>query len=43
VNVASVHSVGPGDVVGERGEDAVDVSRVEAVIHVFETVYVSVH
>ncbi len=43
VNVAAVHSVGPSDVIGERGKDAVDVSRVEAVIHAFENVYVSVH
>ena len=43
VNVAAVHSVGPSDVIGERGKDAVDVSRFEAVIHAFENVYVAVH
>ena len=43
VNVAAVHFVGPSDVVGERGKDAVDVSRIEAFIHALYNVYVSAH
>jgi hypothetical protein len=33
IDVANIHSVGSGDIIGERGQPAAYVPRVEAVVH----------
>ena len=32
VDVATIHTVGPGDIIGEHGQHAVYVPRVEAIV-----------
>ena len=36
MDVATIHAVGPGDIIGERGQHAVDVPRVEAIVDAFK-------
>ena len=36
MNVATIHTVGPGDIVGERGQHAVYVPRVKAIVDAFK-------
>jgi MarR family transcriptional regulator for hemolysin len=36
MDVAAIHTVGPGDVIGKPGQHAVDIPRVEAVVHAFQ-------
>ncbi len=36
MDMAAIHAVGPGDIVGERGQHAVDVPRVEAIVEALE-------
>jgi hypothetical protein len=43
MNVATIHTVGPGDIIGERGEHAVDVPRVKALVDAFKDFDVMVH
>jgi hypothetical protein len=43
MDVTAIHSVGPGDVIGERGQHAVYVPRVEAVVDAFKDFNVIVH
>jgi hypothetical protein len=43
MDVASVHAIGPGDIIGERDQHAVYVPRVEALVDAFEHFDVSVH
>ena len=43
MDVATIHTVGPGDVISERGQHAVDVPRVEAIVEAFKECHVIVH
>jgi hypothetical protein len=43
VDMAAVHAVRPGDIVGERGQHAVYVPRVEAIVETLEEFDVIVH
>ena len=43
MDVATIHTVGPGDVIGEHGEHAVDVPRVKAIVDACEDLDVIVH
>jgi hypothetical protein len=43
MDVAAIHSVGPGDVIGERGQHAVYVPRVESVVDAFNDFDIIVH
>src|SRR5580692_7238258 len=43
MDVAAIHAVSPGDIVCERGQHAVDVPRVEAIVEAFEEFQVIVH
>ena len=43
MDVAAIHAVGPGDIIGERGQNAVDVPRVEAIVDAFKDFDVIVH
>src|SRR5271154_4075462 len=43
MDVAAIHAVGPGDIIGERGQHAVDVPRIEAIVEAFEEFQVIVH
>src|SRR3984957_1345949 len=43
MDVAAIHAVSPGDIVGERGQHALYVPRVEAIVEAFEEFHVIVH
>src|ERR1700733_2307601 len=43
MDVADVHTVGPGDIISERGQHAVNVPRVEAIVDAFKDFDVIVH
>ena len=43
MHVATVHTVGPNDIIGERGQNAVYVPRIEAIVDVFEKFNIIVH
>jgi hypothetical protein len=36
MDVATIHTVGPGDIIGERGQHAVYVPRVKAIVDAFK-------
>jgi MarR family transcriptional regulator, transcriptional regulator for hemolysin len=43
VNVAAIHAVGPSDIIGKRGQHAIDIPRVEAVVHAFKDFDITLH
>src|SRR6185369_6769035 len=43
MDVATIHAVGPGDIIGERDKHAVDVPRVEAIVDAFKDFEIIVH
>jgi hypothetical protein len=43
MNVATIHTVGPGDIIGEHGQHAVNVPRVEAIVDALEEFDIAVH
>ena len=43
MDVAAIHTVGPGDIIGERGQHAVYVPRVKAIVDAFKDFDVIVH
>ena len=43
MDVATIHTVGPGDIIGEHGQHAVYVPRVKAIIDTFKDFDVIVH
>ena len=43
MNVATIHTVGPGNVIGERGQHAVNVPRVEAIVDALEELDITIH
>src|SRR6202041_1319765 len=43
MDVAAIHAVGPGDIIPERGQHAIDVPRVEAIVDAFKDFDVIVH
>ena len=43
MDVATIHTVGPGDIIGEHGQHAVYVPRVKAIVDAFKDFDVIVH
>ena len=43
MDVATIHTVGPGDIIGKRGQHAVHVPRVEAIVDALKDFDVIVH
>jgi hypothetical protein len=43
MDVATIHTVGPSDIIGERGQHAVYVPRVKTIVDAFKNFYVIVH
>ena len=43
MDVATIHTVGPGDIIGECGQHAVYVPRVKAIVDAFKDFDVIVH
>jgi hypothetical protein len=43
VNVAAIHAVGPGDIIGKHGQHAINIPRVEAVVDAFQDFDITVH
>jgi hypothetical protein len=42
-NVATIHTVGPGDIIGEHGQHAVNVPRVKAIVDALEEFDITIH
>jgi hypothetical protein len=43
MNVATIHTVGPGDIVGECGQHAVNVPCVKAIVDALEEFHITIH
>src|SRR6476660_6273187 len=43
MDVATIHTVGPGDIIGQHGQHAVYVPRVKAIVYAFKDFDVIVH
>jgi hypothetical protein len=43
MNVATIHTVGPGDIIGEHGQHAVNVPRVKAIVDALEEFDITIH
>ena len=43
MDVATIHAVGPGDIIGEHGQHAVYVPRIESIVYAFKDFDVIVH
>src|SRR5262249_15954819 len=43
VNVAAIHAVGPNDIIGKRGQHAINIPRVEAFVDAFQDFDIIVH
>jgi hypothetical protein len=43
MDVAPIHAVGPGDIIGERGQHAVYVPRVKAIVDALEEFDITIH
>lgn len=43
MNVAAIHAGGPSDIIGKRGQHAVNIPRVEAVVDAFQDFDITVH
>jgi hypothetical protein len=41
--VATIHTVGPGDIIGEHGQHAVNVPRVKAIVDALEEFDITIH
>jgi hypothetical protein len=43
MNVATIHTVGPGDIIGEHGQHAVNVPRVKAIVDALKEFDITIH
>src|SRR4029077_16083327 len=43
MSVAPIHTVGPGDIIGEHGQHAVNVPRVKAIVDALEEFDIAIH
>src|SRR5262249_33464560 len=43
MNVATIHTVGPGDIIGEHGQHTVNVPRVKAIVDALEEFDIAIH
>jgi saccharopine dehydrogenase-like NADP-dependent oxidoreductase len=43
MNVATIHTVGPGDIIGEHGQHTVNVPRVKAIVDALEEFDITIH
>src|SRR5262249_60154608 len=43
MNVATIHTVGPGDIIGEHGQHAVNVPCVKAIVDALEEFDITIH
>src|SRR5262245_24848304 len=43
MNVATIHTVGPDDIIGEHGQHAVNVPRVKAIVDALKEFDISIH
>ena len=43
MDVATIHTVGPGDIIGEHGQHAVNVPRVKAIVDALEEFDITIH
>jgi len=43
MDVATIHTVGPGDIIGERGQHAVYIPRIKAIVEALEELDITIH